>query len=73
MNYVKNAGVLHRVKEERTSYIIYNLALQPHSKILEGKIEGSRRQGRRCKQLMDDVTESRRNWNLEEEALVHTL
>jgi hypothetical protein len=31
------------------------------------------RGGRRCKKLLDDLTEKRRYWKLKEKALVHTL
>jgi hypothetical protein len=36
---------------------------------LEGRIEMMGRQGRRRKQLLDDLKEKRRYWKLEEEAL----
>jgi hypothetical protein len=36
--------------------------------IIEGKISGMRRRGRRRKQLLDDLKEVRRYWNLKEEA-----
>jgi hypothetical protein len=32
--------------------------------IIEGKIRGTRRRGRRRKQLFDDLKEARRYWNL---------
>jgi hypothetical protein len=34
--------------------------------IIEGKIEGMGRQGRKCKQLQDDLEEKERYWNLNE-------
>jgi hypothetical protein len=40
---------------------------------LEGRIEMMGRQGRRYKQLLDDLKEKRRYWKLKEEALDHTL
>jgi hypothetical protein len=40
---------------------------------LEGRIEMTRRRGRRCKQLLDDVKEKRRYWTLKEEALDRTV
>jgi hypothetical protein len=43
------------------------------SHITEGKIIGTRRQGRRRKQLLDDLMEARRYWKLEEEAQDRTL
>jgi hypothetical protein len=41
--------------------------------IIEGKISGTRRQGRRCKQLLDELKEARRYWNLKKEAQDGTL
>jgi hypothetical protein len=45
--------------------------------VIEGKLEGRTemmgKQGRRCKQLLDDLKERRRYWKLKEEALDHTL
>jgi hypothetical protein len=38
----------------------------------DGRIEVTRRPGRRCKQLLDAVKEARRYWKLKEEALAHT-
>jgi hypothetical protein len=40
---------------------------------LEGRIEMTVRQGRRHKQLLDDLKEKRRYWKLKEEALYCTL
>jgi hypothetical protein len=36
---------------------------------IKGKIEGTRRQGMRSKQLRDDLEEKSRYWKLKEEAL----
>ena len=41
--------------------------------IIEGKIDKRGRQGRRHKQLLDDLKDMRRYWKLKEEALDHTL
>jgi len=45
--------------------------------VVEGKIEGwievTGRRGRRRKQILDDVKETRGYWELKEEALDHTL
>jgi hypothetical protein len=45
--------------------------------VIKGKIEGrtlvTARRGRRCKQLLDDLTEKRGYWKLKEEALDRTL
>jgi hypothetical protein len=40
---------------------------------LEGRIKMTGRQGRRHKQLLDDLKEKRRYWKLKEEALDRTL
>jgi hypothetical protein len=40
---------------------------------LEGRIEMTGRQGRRRKQLLDDLKEKIRYWKLKEEALDYTL
>jgi predicted urease superfamily metal-dependent hydrolase len=37
--------------------------------VIEGDIEGIGRQGRRHKQLLDDLKQTRRYWKLKEEAL----
>jgi hypothetical protein len=41
--------------------------------IIEGKILGTRRRGRRRMQLLDDLKETRRYWKLKEEFQDHTL
>jgi hypothetical protein len=40
---------------------------------IEGKISGTRRRGRRLKQLLDDLKEARRYWKLKEGAQDRTL
>jgi hypothetical protein len=45
----------------------------PLKLIIEGKIRGTKRRGRRRKQLLDDLTETRRYWKLKEEAQGRTL
>ena len=46
-------------------------------RVIEGKIEGTievtRGRGRRSKQLLDDLKEERRYWELKEEALDYTV
>jgi hypothetical protein len=79
MDHVNNEAVLHRVNEERNilhtirrrkanliGYILRRNCLLKH--IIEGKIRGTRRRGRRCKQLLDDLKEARRYWPLKGEA-----
>jgi hypothetical protein len=85
---VRNEEVLHRVKEERNilhtikrrkanwiGHIVRRNCLLKH--VIEGKLEGriemTRRRGRRCKQLLDDLKEKRRYWKLKEEALDCTV
>jgi hypothetical protein len=80
--------VLHRVKEERNikhtikrrkvnwiGHILRRYCLLKH--VIEGQLEGrlemTGRQGRRRKQLLDDLKEKRRYWKLKEEATDHTL
>jgi hypothetical protein len=81
---VNDEAVLHRVKEE--SNILHTIR-QRKAKwighilrrncllryIIEGKIRGIRRRGRRRKQLLDDLKEARRYWKLKEEAQDRTL
>jgi transcriptional regulator of heat shock response len=66
---------IKRRKENRIGHILSrNCRLTP---ITEGKIEGEikviRRQRRRCKQLLDYLTETRGYWKLKEEALHRTV
>jgi hypothetical protein len=81
---INNEAVLHRVKEERNilhtirrrkanwiGHILRRNCLLSH--IIEGKIIGTRRRGRRCKQLLDDLKEARRYRKLKEEAKVRAL
>jgi hypothetical protein len=85
---VRNEEVLHRVKEERNilhtikgrkaNWIGHTLrrnCLLKHviEGNLEGRIEMTRRRGRRRKQLLDDLKEKIRYWKLKEEALDRTL
>jgi hypothetical protein len=81
---VNKEVVLHRVKEERNilhiirrrkanwiGHILRRKCLLSH--IVEAKIIGTRRRGRRRKQLLDDLKEARRYWKLKEEAQDRTL
>jgi hypothetical protein len=81
---VNNEAVLHRVKEEMNilhtirrrkanwiGHILRRNCLL--SDIIEGKIIETRRRGRKCKQLLDDLKEARRYWKLKEEAQDRTL
>jgi hypothetical protein len=85
---LRNAEVLHRVKEEKSS--LHTLKRRKANWIghilrrncflkymiegkLEGRIEMTRIRGRRSKQLLDDLKEERRYWKLKEEALDRTV
>jgi hypothetical protein len=81
---VNNEAVLHRVKEERNilhtvrrrkakwiEHISHRNCFLSH--INEGKIIETRRQGTRCKQLLNDLKEARRYWKLKEEAQDRTF
>jgi hypothetical protein len=85
---VRNEEVLHRLKEERNilhtikrrkanwiGHILRRNCLPKH--VIEGKLDGriemTGRRGRRRKQLLDDLKEKRRYWELKEEALDRTL
>jgi hypothetical protein len=81
---VRNEEVLHRVKEERNilhtikrrkanwiGHILRRNCLLKHA--TEGKIEGTGSRGKRRKQLLDDLGETRGYWKLKEEALDRTL
>jgi hypothetical protein len=81
---VNNEAVLQRVKEERdilhtirrrkANWIGHTLCRNCHlSHIIEEKIIGTRRRGRRRKQLLDDLKEARRYWKLKKEAQDRTL
>jgi hypothetical protein len=81
---VNNETVLHRVKEERnilhtirrrtanwTGHTLHRNCLLSH--IIEGKIRGTRRLGKRRKQLLDDLKEARRYWKLKEKTQDRTF
>jgi hypothetical protein len=72
-DHVNNEAVLHRVKEERN--ILHTIRRRKANWIAHilGKIIGTRRRGRRRKQLLDDLKEARRYWKLKEEAQDRTL
>jgi hypothetical protein len=74
-DYVKNEKVLHNIKKEsnilrtvrrrkanRIGHVFRRNSLL--KRVIEGKVEGTRRRGRRRKQLLDDLKEKRRYWNL---------
>jgi hypothetical protein len=80
---VYNEAVLHRVKEERNilhtirqrkanwiGHMLRRNCLLRH--IIEGKIRGTRRRGRRRKQLLDELKEARRYWKWKDHTLWRT-
>jgi hypothetical protein len=75
---VNNEAMLHRVKAERNilhtirqrkaewiGHILRRNCILSH--IIDGNIVGTRRRGRRRKQLLDDLDEARGYWKLKDE------
>jgi hypothetical protein len=74
VKFKKERNILHTIKQRKANWIghiLYRNCLLKH--VTEGKIQGPGRQGRGHKWLLDDLTETRRYWKLNEEALDHTL
>ena len=71
-------NILHEIRKRKAKWIGHilrrNCLLQ---QIIEGKIKGqievTRRRGRRCKKLLDDLKDRRGYCQLKEEALDHTV
>ena len=71
-------NILHEIRKLKTNWIGHilrrNCLLQ---QVIEGKMKGemevTRRQGRRCKKLLDDLKDRRGYSHLKEEALAHTM
>jgi hypothetical protein len=70
-NHVKNEDILHRAEKERSvlraikrrkanwiGHILSRNCLLKH--VMKGNIEGTGRQGRRCKKLVEDLKEKGR-------------
>ena len=81
-DHVRNEEVLLRINEQRNiekanwiGHILWRNSLL--KQVIEGKIKGeievTRRQGRRCKKLLDDLKDRRGYSHLKEEALDHTV
>jgi hypothetical protein len=67
-------NILHTIRRRKANWIGHILrrnCLIKH--IIEGKIPGTRRRGRRRMQLLDDLKDTRRYWKLKEEAQDRTL
>jgi hypothetical protein len=61
---------IYTIKQSRRKWIVHILCRNCHLKhIIQGKTQGTRRRGRRFKQLLDDLKEMRSYWNLKKEAL----
>ena len=63
-------NILHLIKRRNFDWIGHNVrknCLLKH--IIEGKIEGMESEGRRCKQLLNDLEKKWGCWKLKEEAL----
>jgi hypothetical protein len=62
-------NILHTIRRRKANWIghiLHRNCLLSH--IIEGNIIGTRRRGRRRKQLLDDLKEAGRYWKLKEEA-----
>ena len=72
-------NILHTTKKKRKVHRITHLLRKkcPLKHISEGKIEErievTGRRGRRCKQRLDDLRETRGYWKLKQEALNYTM
>ena len=70
----KEGDIVRTIRQRKTDYIgnflHRNCVLK---QVIEGKVQGTIRRGRRHKQLLDDLKEKRRYWNLRVEALNGTV
>ena len=74
-------NILHTINRSKANLIGHIFHILHRSCLLkhvsggktEGRIEVTGRQGRRRKQLLDDLKETRGYWDLKEEALGHTV
>jgi hypothetical protein len=67
-------NILHAIKRRRSNWICHILHRNCLLKrVIEGKMEGTRRWGGRHKQLLGDLKETIRYWKLKEKALGCTL
>jgi len=66
--------ILHTIKRSKTNCISHILHRNCRAKgNIEGRIEVKGRRGRRSKQLLDGLKETREFWKLKEEELVRTV
>lgn len=67
----KRKNVRHTIKRSKANWIGNILYTNCRLKqIAEEKVQGTKRPGRRRKQLVSDVKEKRRYWNFKEEASI---
>ena len=71
-------NILHEIRKRKANWIGHILRRNCLPKqVIEGKIKGemevTRKQGRRCKKLLDDLKDRRRYSHLKEEALDRTM
>ena len=60
----------HAIKRRKANWISHILRRNCLlNRVIEGNIEGTRRRRRRFKQPLDDLTEMRRSWKLQDEVL----
>jgi hypothetical protein len=76
--FSEERNILHTIKRRKAKCIGHILCRNCLLKHIidgntEGRIEVMGRQGRRCKQLLADLKETRGCWKLKEEALDHML
>jgi len=71
---VKDNSILHTIKKRKdnwTGHTMLSKYLLKHAseRKIEGRIEGKGRRGRRRKQILDDLKETKRAWKLKQDAL----
>ena len=74
----EQGNILHEIRKRKANWIGHilrrNCLLQQVSEAkLKGQIDMTRRRGRRCKKLLDDLKDRRRYCQLKEEALDRTM
>ena len=78
LRFNEQRNIIHEIVKRKASWIGHSLHRKCLLKqVIEGKIKGqievTRRQGRRCKKLLDDLKDRRGYCELEEEALDRTM
>jgi len=65
--------VAHKIKRTKSNLIVHILHMNCLLRFTEGKTEVTGRRGRKREQLVDDLKETSRGWDLKEEALDRTV